>query len=52
MSIIDTIRAAAERRRAYNRLVGEIEGMTDRECADVGISRGDARRIARQTYYG
>ena len=52
MKIIDSIRAAADRRRRYNRLVDEIEGMSDRECADIGLSRHDARRIARASVYG
>ena len=52
MTIIDTIRGAAERRRRYNRLVTEIESLSDREAMDVGISRADAHRIAHQTVYG
>ena len=52
MNIIETIRAARDRRRRYNRIVTEIESMSDRECLDVGITRRDAHRIAKQTIYG
>ena len=52
MSIFDTIRTARANRRRYNRIVTEIESMSDRECADVGITRHDAHRIATQTIYG
>ena len=52
MTIIDSLRAARDRRRNYNRIVNEIEGLTDRELMDVGISRFDAHRIAKQTIYG
>ena len=52
MNVIDSIREAAQRRRRYNRLISEIEGLSDREAADIGISRHDARRIAHRTVYG
>jgi uncharacterized protein YjiS (DUF1127 family) len=32
----------------YRRTLGELELMTDRDLADLGISRYDIRRIAQQ----
>ena len=52
MSIFGNMRAAARKRADYNRTVREIEGLTDREAHDLGISRSDARQIAWTTVYG
>ncbi|MFO1144317.1 MAG: DUF1127 domain-containing protein [Amaricoccus sp.] len=39
-------------RRAYLELVDELEAHTDRELADVGISRLNIRDVARTSIYG
>lgn len=35
-------------RKAYNRAMNELCTMTQREMADLGLSRGDFRRLARE----
>ena len=36
-----------EERRAYSRAFEELQSLSDRELADIGISRGDIAFIAR-----
>lgn len=38
----------AARNRVYRRTEKELSSLTNRELADIGISRGDISRIARQ----
>lgn len=33
--------------RRYRRTLHELQGLNDRELADLGIGRGDLRRVAR-----
>ncbi len=47
--------AAAERAgraREFRRIYNELSGMTDRDLADIGISRGMIRSIAYEAGYG
>lgn len=41
---------ARARRAAYRRTFAELAGLSDRELSDIGIARGDIRRIAREEY--
>ena len=34
--------------RRYSRTVAELESLTNRDLADLGISRSDIRRLARE----
>ena len=34
--------------KRYNRTVTELQALTNRELADLGIARGDITRIARE----
>ena len=43
---------ALARRAAYHRTRSELSGLTDRELDDLGLSRWDIDRIARQSVYG
>ena len=38
----------SEERRAYLKTLHELQALTDRDLADIGISRGDIHRIARE----
>lgn len=38
-----------QERRAYNETINELSGLSDRDLADIGISRADIPSIARQT---
>ncbi len=51
-AVRQTIRAALTRRSIYNQTWRELNGLSDRELADLGIHRADIARIARQAAYG
>jgi len=36
------------RRRVYRTTYGELAGLRDRELADLGLTRGDIKRVARE----
>ncbi|WP_414590926.1 DUF1127 domain-containing protein [Ancylobacter sp. G4_0304] len=42
------LRTAFERRRAYSQVTDELSAFTDRDLADLGISRHDIPTIAQQ----
>ncbi len=46
------IRKTLAERAAYHRTLRELDGLTDRELLDLGISRHDISRIAREAVYG
>ena len=48
----DTVLSAIAQRRIYARTVAELNGLTDRELADLGISRLGITDIAREAAYG
>ena len=48
----DTVLAAINQRRVYTRTVAELNSLTDRELADLGISRLGITEIAREAAYG
>lgn len=48
----DTVLTAIARRRTYLRTVAELNGLTDRELADLGISRLGISEIAHEAAYG
>jgi uncharacterized protein YjiS (DUF1127 family) len=51
-SMLSSLRAAARKRKEYNGIVSELNALTERELADIGISRADTHRIAREAVYG
>lgn len=48
----DIVLTAIAQRRVYARTVAELNGLTDRELADLGISRLGITEIAREAAYG
>lgn len=46
--IVDGVRAATSRSRMYARTTRELSALSDHELADIGISRGEIRFIARE----
>jgi uncharacterized protein YjiS (DUF1127 family) len=46
------VRAAVLRRRMYRQTARELNGLTDRELADLGIHRADIRQIATEAACG
>lgn len=50
--LIGKVAQGMARYRTYRRTLGELEQLTDRELADLGISRLQVRSIAYQAAYG
>lgn len=48
----DGLRKAWNDRRAYRATVAELDALTDRQLADVGIARGAIRTHVRMAIYG
>jgi len=52
MARFEALRSAGaqllRRRRIYSRTLAELSALTDRELADLGISRFDIARVARE----
>lgn len=48
----DIVLTAFNQRRIYTRTVAELNSLTDRELADLGISRLGITEIAREAAYG
>lgn len=49
ISFFERLREAAERRRRIRETIRQLEPMSDRELADIGVTRGDIRRVAEET---
>lgn len=45
-------KAARVRRTIYTQVLAELNTMTDRDLADIGISRLEIRDVARRAAYG
>lgn len=43
---------AAAKRAAYRKTLSELRALGDRELDDLGLSRWDIDRVARQSVYG
>ena len=52
LGISTRLQHAWHRRRAYRRTLAELRGLTDRQLDDLGVSRPDLERFARQAVYG
>jgi uncharacterized protein YjiS (DUF1127 family) len=44
-------RDALERRRVYNQTLFELNGLSDRDLADLGLARGNIADVAREAAY-
>jgi len=51
-AMIAGVRDEAKRRRVYSRTLRELEGLSDRDLADLGMHRLSIRDIARIAAYG
>ncbi len=49
---VNSLRQAALRRAVYERTVRELHSLTNRELADLGISRLSIEDVARAAAYG
>ncbi|MDP3262873.1 MAG: DUF1127 domain-containing protein [Tabrizicola sp.] len=51
-TLTETIRTALRQRRLYAQAVRELSTLSDRELADLGISRLSIADVAREAAYG
>ena len=49
--VLKSVRAAVERRRVYQQTLFELNGLSDRDLADLGIARASIADIAREAAY-
>lgn len=52
MAFLTHLRARLDRRNRYLQTLSELESMSDREALDLGLSRADFPRLAREAVYG
>ena len=52
VSLKDAALAAIQTRRVYAQTVAELDSLTDRELADLGMSRMSIAEVAREAAYG
>jgi uncharacterized protein YjiS (DUF1127 family) len=50
--MFDTFKSRYNKWNLYKRTVRELQGLTNRELADLGISRSDIHSIAREAVQG
>jgi len=50
--VVNTVRSRFALLRRYNQTLAELRALSDRDLADLGMSRGDFRRIASEAVYG
>jgi len=46
--MFDFVKTKYTRWQRYSRTISELEGLSSRELADLGIARSDIRRLARE----
>ena len=51
-AFVKSIKLAAQRRAVYDQTVRELNGLTNRELADLGIARLNIQDVARTAAYG
>ena len=52
LAIVKTIRVGLERRRVFKQTVRELQALSNRELADLGIHRSMITRVANEAAYG
>ena len=51
-ALLNHARSRLTRRLEYNRVIDEIQALTNRDLADMGADRSDMLRRAHQDFYG
>ncbi|HRK42612.1 MAG TPA: DUF1127 domain-containing protein [Gemmobacter sp.] len=51
-NISANVKAALTRRAVYSRTLAELNALTDRDLADLGVSRHQIADLAREAAYG
>lgn len=49
---VATVKAGAKRREVYRRTWRELDGLSERDLADLGIHRTQIREVAYEAAYG
>lgn len=52
MALINSLRTRLDQRARYLRTLAELNTLSTREAADLGLDRADFARIARECVYG
>jgi uncharacterized protein YjiS (DUF1127 family) len=52
LGLLDRLRQSVARYREYRSTYEELNALTDRELADLGLSRLNIRDVARESVYG
>lgn len=50
--VVSVLRSAMNRRRVYAQTLAELNAMSDRDLADLGLSRDLIATVAREAAYG
>ena len=50
-AIVKVAKDALERRRVYNQTLFELNGLSDRDLTDLGLSRANIAEVAREAAY-
>ncbi|KUF08689.1 DUF1127 domain-containing protein [Pseudoponticoccus marisrubri] len=50
-NIVADLRARSARRKVYNQTYRELQSLSNRELADLGLSRSEIRRVAYQAAF-
>jgi len=52
VAIVKSVRVGLERRRVFKQTVRELQALSNRELADLGIHRAMITRVANEAAYG
>ncbi len=50
--IVNTWKSRFAQRERFRRTLSELNMLSDREAADLGLARSDFRRVAHESVYG
>ena len=50
--VVEALRNAVMRRKLYTRTLDELRSLSDRDLADLGLSRAMIAEVAREAAYG
>ncbi|MEH7828044.1 DUF1127 domain-containing protein [Gemmobacter denitrificans] len=51
-TLVETVKTAITRRMTYAKTVAELDALSDRELADMGMHRSQIAQIAHQAAFG
>lgn len=51
-ALVKVVGQSMQRRRAYLHTLGELNALSDRDLADLGLARSEIPHVAREAAYG